>query len=271
MDRGWWVVNRNCRPSLTINHLAPTVPEVNNAFYSELGDRWFEGDDHAIALLRAESRIKVAYTRGALARAGLGPGARVLDVACGAGLVALPLAEDGFRVKGVDLAEGAIEAARRRTPPVADATFAVADAYALDEADGAYDAVLLLDMLEHVDRPADVLREAARVLRPGGLVVFHTFNRTPAAWALAIHGMKVVARDTPPHVHVYHLFITPDELKGMATAAGLFVQEIRGVRPVVDRAFWWSVFHRRVHPDFRFTFAEAPRVGYAGYAVKGTA
>jgi hypothetical protein len=55
----------------------------------------------------------------------------------------------------------------------------------------------------------------------------------------------------------------------MAAAAGLDVREVRGVRPVVDRAFWWSVFHRRVHPRFGFTFARAPRVGYAGYAVRG--
>ena len=242
---------------------------VNNAFYTDLGDRWFEGDAHAIALLRAETAVKVRYTLEVLEGRGIAPGARVLDVACGAGLVAFPLAERGYRVKGVDLAEGAIETARQRTPEGVDARFAVADAYATGEPAAAYDAVLLLDMLEHVERPGDVLREAARVVRPGGAVVFHTFNRTPEAWLLAIHGMKVVARDTPEHVHVYELFIKPEELRAMAAEAGLDVREVRGVRPVVDRAFWWSVCHRRVHPGFRFTFAKAPRVGYAGYAVKG--
>jgi 2-polyprenyl-6-hydroxyphenyl methylase/3-demethylubiquinone-9 3-methyltransferase len=161
-----------------------------------------------------------------------------------------------------------VEEARRRTPAGVDAAFAVADAYATGEPGAHYDAVLLLDMLEHVERPADVLREAARVVRPGGAVVFHTFNRTPEAWLLAIHGMKVVARDTPEHVHVYDLFITPAELRAMAAGAGLAVREVRGVRPVADRAFWWSVLHRRVHPDFRFTFTRAPRVGYAGHAVR---
>ena len=244
------------------------MPRVNNAFYADLGDRWFEGDEHAVALLRAEARIKVRYTLAVLERLGIGPGARVLDVACGAGLVAFPVAERGYRVRGLDLAQGAIATARRRTPEGLDATFAVADAYATGEPAGAYDAVLLLDMLEHVERPGDVLREAARVVRPGGAVVFHTFNRTPEAWLLAIHGMKVVARDTPEHVHVYGLFIRPSELRAMAAEAGLDVRDVRGVRPVVDRAFWWSVLHRRVHPDFGFTFTRAPRVGYAGYAVK---
>src|SRR5688572_3551989 len=123
------------------------MPDVNNAFYTELGDRWFEGDEHAVAVLCADGRVKIGFILVALRRVGIAPGARVLDVACGAGLVAFPLAEAGYRVKGVDLAEGAIATARRRTPPGVDAAFAVADAYATGEPDGAYDAVLLLDML----------------------------------------------------------------------------------------------------------------------------
>jgi len=242
---------------------------INNAFYSDLGDRWFEGDDHAIALLRAESVIKVDYVREVFESVNIKPGACVLDVACGAGLVALPLAEAGFRVRGIDLAEGAIETARARVSSESDASFAVADAYDTGEPDAHYDAVLLLDMLEHVEHPADVLTEAARVIRPEGVVVFHTFNRTLAARLLAIHGMKLVARDTPEHVHVYDLFVTPSELSRMAGQVGLAVAEIQGVRPLVNSAFWWSVFHRRVHPDFAFTKTRSQAVGYLGYAVKG--
>ncbi len=242
---------------------------INNAFYSDLGNRWFEGDDHAIALLRAESVIKIAYVRKVLGDVGLEPGARVLDVACGAGLVALPIAEAGFSVKGIDLAQGAIEIATSRTPPGTDASFTVADAYDTREPDAHYDSVLLLDMLEHVERPRDVLAEAARVLRPGGVAVFHTFNRTPAAWLLAIHGMKIVARYTPDHVHVYELFITPEELSQMAGEVGLAVTEIQGVRPVANSAFWWSVLHRRIHPAFAFTHTRSRAVGYLGYMVKG--
>lgn len=244
------------------------MPQVNNAFYSDLGDAWFEGDHHPIALLRAESRVKIDYTLRTLGSLGLGSGARVLDVACGAGLVAFPLAEAGYSVEGVDLAEGAIAEATARTPEGIDATFRVGDAYALDADDASFDAVLLLDMLEHVDRPADVIAEAARVVRPGGSIVFHTFNRTPLAWLLAIHGFKVVTPGGPPHIHVYDLFIPPRELHGMSQRAGLEVQEILGVHPVPNGAFWRSVVRRRVDPEFSFAIGGPPWVGYIGHAIR---
>lgn len=248
------------------------MPEINNAFYDDLGEAWFEGDDHPIALLRVESRVKIDYALGVLRQRGIGPGARILDVACGAGLVALPLAEAGFRVTGIDLAEGAIAEATRRTPEAADATFRVGDAYALDAEEGSYDVVLLLDMLEHVERPGDAIAEAARVVRPGGVVLFHTFNKTPLAWALAIHGFKVVTPGGPEHIHVYRLFIPPADLRTMHARAGLDVQEVRGVHPVPNRAFWRSVVRRRVDPAFQFKVGGPPWIGYIGHAVKtGTA
>jgi 2-polyprenyl-6-hydroxyphenyl methylase/3-demethylubiquinone-9 3-methyltransferase len=244
------------------------MPAVNNAFYDGLGDRWFEGDDHAIALLRREGLLKTAYVREVFDRHGIGPGARVLDVACGAGLISLPLADAGYRVEGVDLAEGALEAARQRTPPGADATFRRGDALALDAEAGTYDAVLLLDMLEHVERPERALAEAARVVRPGGLVLFSTFNRTPLAWLVAVHGFRFVVRDVPERVHVWRLFIAPDTLGEYAEAAGLRVEEVRGMRPALNGGLVRSVLRRRLDPDFRFTYGASLAVGYLGTAVR---
>ncbi len=254
---------------MTIPHSPFPVPvPVNNAFYDTLGDLWFEGDGHAIALLRAEGRLKTAYVHEVLDRHGLGDGARLLDAACGGGLVAHPLAAAGHRVLGVDLAPGAVEAAARRTPPGADARFVVGDAAALPADDASVDAVLLLDMLEHVESTPAVLAEAARVLRPGGVMVFNTFSRTPLAWLVAIHGFKFVVRDAPDHIHVYRLFQSPETLAERCAAVGLDVAEVRGVRPRLDGAFFRSLARRRVDPGFAFRFSASTAVGYMGHAVK---
>lgn len=197
---------------------------------------------------------------------------RILDAACGGGLVALPLADAGFDVLGIDLSAGAVEAAQGRTPEGASATFRVGDATALEAvegvAPGAFDAVLLLDMLEHVEDTPAVLASAARALRPGGVMVFNTFNQTPLAWLVAIHGFKAVVREAPAHLHVYHLFQPPEVLTERCAAAGLDVREIRGVRPELNRAFWRSVRRRRVDPGFRFRYSASDAIGYLGYAIK---
>src|SRR4051812_49163755 len=96
---------------------------VNNAFYDELGDRWYHDDRHAVALLRAESKLKTTYVLETLSQRGLRPGSRVLDVACGAGFVSIPLAAAGYAVHGVDLSDSSLEIARRRVPEAKNPQF----------------------------------------------------------------------------------------------------------------------------------------------------
>lgn len=242
---------------------------VNNDFYDTLGALWFEGDAHAVALLRAEAKIKVRYTRAAL---GESP-RRVADIACGAGLVSMPLAAAGHDVVGIDFARGAIAAAEveraRRDPHGAwRLRFAPGDALALDLPDASFDAALLLDFLEHTESPERALAEASRILRPGGTLIFHTFNRTPLAWLLAIHGIALLCRDTPDHVHVYRLFIRPDELGELLRRHRFEVDEICGMRPSFNRDFWQSLARRRVTPGFDFTHTRSLAVGYLGRATK---
>lgn len=256
----YWIGGRRFR--------AESAAAVDNEFYDELGERWHQGDGHPIALLRAESPVRLDYIRGVLARAGLAPGARVLDVGCGGGFLSNPLAGDGFRVKGVDRSPRSLDAARARVPAGADAVYAVGDALALDEADGAFDAVLLMDLLEHLERPARAVAEAARVLRPGGVLVFHTFDRTPEAWLLAVKGLGFVSREGPSNVHSLSLFIRPAELIAAGRERGLELGELTGIRPVLDGAFFSSLRRRRVHPDFKFALTRSTRVGYLGFFTK---
>lgn len=243
------------------------MPSVNNAFYDDLGDRWFEGGDHAIALLRAETSLKLEYTHEVFARYGIAPDAHVLDVACGAGLISLPLAERGYRVEGVDLSASSLEQARRRSDAL-DATFRVADATALDLEDGSVDAVLLFDVIEHVEDQQALLAEATRVVRKGGVVLFNTFNQTPLSWLLAVHGFRFVTRDTPDHVHVWRLFVPPTTLAEWAAVEGLEIEDIQGVRPALGAPFWRSIVRRSVDPAFEFSRTRSWAIGYMGVGIR---
>lgn len=235
---------------------------INNAFYDDLGARWHEAWDDPVALLRAEGALKAPWIAERLRIASGRAPARVLDVGCGAGFLAGHLASEGHRVTGLDLSFGSLLAARGARRRVA------ADAYRLPFADASFDAVCALDFLEHVTAPHRVIAEAARVLRPGGLFFYHTFNRNPLAWLVIIKGVEWFVRNTPRRMHVLPLFLKPAEVRLMCAREGLMAREVTGMRPVLGGAFLRLLATRRVPRDFRFRFTPSLALAYLGYAVK---
>jgi 2-polyprenyl-6-hydroxyphenyl methylase/3-demethylubiquinone-9 3-methyltransferase len=238
-------------------------PEIDNRIYDSLGERWYGATDDPIALLRAESRLRTGWILGELPA-----GSRVLDVACGAGFLANPLAAAGHRVTGIDVSLESLAVARGHDPTGTVAYLAM-DARSLALPDGRFDVVCMMDFLEHLEDRDAVIREAARVLRPGGWLYFHTFNRTPLAGLVAIVGLRMFVRNTPEHMHVYHLFLKPRELRGICRRHGLAIEELRGVRPrVFSRAFLRLLATGRVADGFQFLFTPFLGMGYCGRAVK---
>ena len=148
------------------------------------------------------------------------------------------------------------------------ARYRVADAYRLPFRDAVFDAVSALDFLEHVTEPERVIAEAARVLKPGGLFFFHTFNRNRLAWLIVIKGLEWFVRNTPDHMHVLPLFIKPKELEGYCIKAGLQPMEMTGIRPALGRPFWQMLATRRVPKDFTFRLTPSLNISYLGYARK---
>jgi 2-polyprenyl-6-hydroxyphenyl methylase / 3-demethylubiquinone-9 3-methyltransferase len=234
---------------------------VNNAWYADLGARWYEADDTPIALLRAEARHRNPWLGEAIARE-LGPRCRVLDLGCGAGLLANYLAARGHDVIGIDSTPENLAIARTR----GDARFELGDATALDEPDASFDVVCALDLLEHVEDPSQVVTEAARVLKPGGLFVFHTFNRTWQANLIVIKGVAWFVRNAPDDLHVLRLFIRPEELSAMCRDAGLEIVALTGSRPRFRWPLWRMLFTGRVGDDFAFTWTRSTKLGYTGIA-----
>ena len=124
-----------------------------------------------------------------------------------------------------------------------------------------------MDFLEHVEDPATVVAEASRVLRPGGLFFFHTFNRNPLAWLVVIKGVEWFVKNTPRDMHVLRLFVKPAELRAMCATSGLEVRELLGSAPaVLSRAFWAMLATGSVRADFRFKLTRFPLLPYTGFA-----
>lgn len=246
--------------------IATVTSVINNAFYDDLGIRWYEADDDPVALLRAEAAFRNPMVADWI-RDTVGPRVEVLDVACGAGFLSNALALSGHRVVGLDASSDSLRVAREHDG-TASVRYEVGDAYRLPYADASFDAVCCMDFLEHVERPQAVIRECARVLRPSGRFFFYTFNRNPLSWLIVIKGVEWFVANTPPNMHVYRLFIKPSELQRMCGDADLRVCNMVGTRPVLSAAFWRLLWTRRVPADFQFALTRSLLISYLGMAVK---
>ncbi len=168
-------------------------------------------------------------------------GLRLLDIGCGGGLVSEPLARLGFAVTGIDAGEAMLEVARGHA-----AESGVAVDYrrttAEDLAAGGerFDAVLALEVVEHVAAPELFLAAAARLVRPGGAFIAATLNRTPKAFLFAILGAEYLLRWLPRGTHHWDKFLRPSELAAGVRAGGLELREVSGLayNPLADR---WSL------------------------------
>lgn len=153
----------------------------------------------------------------------------LLDIGCGAGLVAEPLARQGFIVTGIDLAEENIAVARAHAEAEGLTINYRASAIETLPTDQFFDAITLLEVVEHVPDVEGFVREAALRLRPGGMLIASTLNRTLKAYALAIIGAEYVLRWLPRGTHDWDKFVTPDELDGHFEAAGLMPKDHAGM------------------------------------------
>jgi 2-polyprenyl-6-hydroxyphenyl methylase / 3-demethylubiquinone-9 3-methyltransferase len=157
-------------------------------------------------------------------------GVTALDIGCGGGLVAEPLARLGARVTGIDPAPDSIAAARAHAAAQGLAIdYRAVRAEALAAAGESFDVVLALEVVEHVPDVAAFLSVAASLVRPGGLLILSTLNRTLKSYALAIVGAEYVLRWLPVGTHQWNRFVTPEELAAHCRTLALDPLPPRGI------------------------------------------
>lgn len=135
-----------------------------------------------------------------------------------AGLVTEPLTRLGANVLGIDMSDQSIAIARNHAEKdrfIASSNrlqYAVSAVEDIVATGLRYDAVLALEIVEHVSNPTSFLKQVASIVRPGGVLVLSTINRTPASYALAIVALERIMRWLPPGTHEWSRFIRPDEI-----------------------------------------------------------
>jgi 2-polyprenyl-6-hydroxyphenyl methylase/3-demethylubiquinone-9 3-methyltransferase len=232
-----------------------TAPLQRNdpAQYDRLADEWWRPSGEFAAL------HWLAASRAAHIPPAAGPGAVLVDLACGGGLMAPHVARLGYRHVGVDLGLPGLELARAHgVLPVRGSVLAV------PLADGCADVVLAGEILEHVADDVGVLTECARLLRPGGTLVIDALAATRLSVLINVHLLERLPGGPPRGLHDPALFVDRDRLLAAADRLGLDLRLV-GLRPSMRDAIAWRLGRRE---SVRMKPIRSTAVVFAGYGRK---
>jgi len=214
-----------------------TVDQAEVDQFARLATKWWDPQG-PMAALHKFNPVRLAYIRDrACERFGRDPkrldslsGLRILDIGCGGGILCEPLARLGAEMVGADPSERNIAAAREHAARSGVAVdYRCTTAEALADAGERFDIVLAMEVVEHVTDVGLFVSRCAEMVKPGGLMILATINRTLKAFALAIVGAEYVLRWLPVGTHQWDKFVTPNELEIALTKSGLDVTAETGV------------------------------------------
>jgi 2-polyprenyl-6-hydroxyphenyl methylase/3-demethylubiquinone-9 3-methyltransferase len=205
--------------------------------FSQHAEDWWEPEGafrplHRLNPVRLEyvrDRACAHFTRDATSRHSL-KGLKILDVGCGGGLLAEPLARLGGAVTGIDASEKTIAVARRHAGETGlRIDYRVASAEEMARKAARYDLVTALEVVEHVENIESFVSALARLLKPGGLLLMSTLNRTPKSFLLGIVAAEYMLGWIPRGTHRWRKFLRPSELVGQLANAKLQTTDLTGL------------------------------------------
>jgi 2-polyprenyl-6-hydroxyphenyl methylase/3-demethylubiquinone-9 3-methyltransferase len=216
---------------------ASTVDQAEVDRFSALAADWWNPHG-TMAPLHKFNPVRLGYIRDRAAdrfardakQLGCLKGLRFLDIGCGGGILSEPLSRLGATVVGADPSETNIEAAKHHAA-LSDLAidYRCATAEELAEAGERFDVVLAMEVVEHVADVNLFVKCCASMVRPGGLMIAATLNRTLKSFALAIVGAEYILRWLPRGTHQWDKFVTPNELEIAMERSGLRVVDEQGV------------------------------------------
>jgi 2-polyprenyl-6-hydroxyphenyl methylase / 3-demethylubiquinone-9 3-methyltransferase len=214
-----------------------TIDAAEVARFAALADTWWDPAGQ-MGMLHKLNPVRIGFIKEAACRRfGRDPkridslaGLRFLDIGCGGGILSEPMARLGAAVIGADPAEANVEAARVHAAREGLAIdYRPTTAEALADQGERFDVVLAMEVVEHVADLNLFVGRCAEMVKPGGLMVVATLNRTIKSFALAIVGAEYVLRWLPRGTHQWDKFVTPNELEIAIEKSGLTVTEETGV------------------------------------------
>jgi len=254
---------------------------ADNEIYNQPGDLWWDEHQPLHAIRTALNPARMEYFTRVFAARGIDPaGKMTVDVGCGGGLLAEEVARLGATVVGIDPSRNSLATARAHAGAAGLAiTYRAGSGEHLPLDDVSADIVYCVDVLEHVQDLDAVIRETARVLKPGGLYIYDTINRTRLSKLVVIKLAQDWAATAcmPPNLHDWKQFITPAELRDILSRHNLYDHDIAGMSPslavpalfrIVRQLKKGKISYAECGRQASFVLTKDLRISYIGHATK---
>jgi len=240
-----------------MSEINTTIDDAEVEKFQRMADEWWDPNGkfrplHMLNPCRLDyitAQIAEEFDRDLNARTPF-EGLRILDIGCGGGLLSEPMARLGATVLGADAAARNIPVAKLHAKTAGlSIDYRHTAAETLVSEGLQFDAILNMEVVEHVADPATFLRACHDLLRPGGIMICSTLNRNAKSFAMAIVGAEFIMRWLPVGTHDWQKFITPDELSNLLDQAGLNPVDSKGF--VFDPLRWtWSISSRDLSVNY---------------------
>ncbi|KAJ0522732.1 putative methyltransferase [Helianthus annuus] len=217
---------------------ASSLNQTELAKFAAIADTWWDAEG-PFKPLHVMNPTRLAFLRSTLCRHfGKDPfsprpfeGLKFVDVGCGGGILSEPLARMGASVTGIDAVEKNIKIARLHAdldPVASSIEYRCTTAENLVEEQMTFDAVIALEVIEHVADPAEFCKSLSSLTVSNGATVISTINRSMRAYATAIVAAEYILHWLPKGTHQWSSFLTPEELALILQRASISVEEMAG-------------------------------------------
>jgi 2-polyprenyl-6-hydroxyphenyl methylase/3-demethylubiquinone-9 3-methyltransferase len=200
--------------------------EVNK--FSKLAQEWWDPEG-PFRTLHQINPIRLSYVKDKIVQhfGSFKPSLNIIDIGCGGGLISVPLAKLGANITGIDASLENIETAKFYAKDLGlEINFLCG---AAEDHQEKYDVILCLEVIEHVSSPEFFIESIKKLLKPGGMMMISTINRTPKAYLSAIIGAEYILNWVPRGTHEFNKFLKPSELSQMLNKNDLQIKELKGL------------------------------------------
>lgn len=228
-----------------------TVDAAEIERFTRMADEWWDPRGK-FAPLHRMNPTRIAYIRDIIAAHFSAPvnTLSLLDIGCGGGLIAEPMAKMGITVTGIDAGEKNIAVASLHAQNAnVSIDYRCTNAESLVTTGAQFDVVLALEIIEHVADVNIFVEASCALLKPGGIIVYSTLNRTPKSYALAIVGAEYLLRWLPVGTHDWNKFLKPHELVNPLRTQGVTISEMTGMvyNPLAQA---WRLDHKDLNVNY---------------------